>query len=168
MRIFKQVCLLLCWGIIFWGGAWKFGFLQPHIKPYLVNFIQFASFLLLFWQSYRLVDILVSRKLNVTVHRLKKKKVIWKFSLLGYSLSIYKIVFVSIVAEKYKIWLSKISLHNMIEGNKNYSCYYSGSNKIRVIDGYIILYRMALIMVGLIILKYFLPYLHMVFTDDLQ
>jgi hypothetical protein len=111
---------------------------------------------------------LVSRKLSATVHRLKKKRIIWRFRMLGFSISIYKIVFVSIIAEKYKIWLSKISLNNMIEENKNYSCYYSGFNKIRVIDGYIILYRIALILIGLIVLKYFLPYLHMVFTDDLQ
>lgn len=166
MRLFKQICLFLCWLVVFWGCAWKLGLLQLHIKPALVNVVQFISFLLIFWQSYRLLDILVARKIDVTVHHLKKKRIIRRVGLLGFSVTIYKIIFVSLIAEKHKISLSKISLNNMIEGNKNYRCYYSGSNKIRVIDGYIILYRIGLVLIGWILLRFLLPYLHLVLNDD--
>jgi hypothetical protein len=166
MRIFKQICLFLCWCIIFWGGALKLGYLQPRIKPLPVNSLQFVSFLLIFWQTYKLVDILVARKIKVTVQQLKKRRIIRRLSFLGYSVTFYKIVFVSMLDEKYRVWLSKISLNNLSEENKSYSCYYSGASKIRVIDGYIILYRIAIILAGLILLKYLVPYLHIALNDN--
>lgn len=167
MRLFKQICLFLCWFIIFWGGALKLGILQPRIKPISLNCLQFISFLLLFWQSYQLIDILIARKMTVAVYRLKKRRTLWRINLLGMSLILYKIVFISLIDEKFKIWLSKISMNNESEDNKSYVCYYAGYKKLKVIDGFLIFYRVVLILMALVVLKYLLPFLRMVMSDDL-
>lgn len=142
------------------------GVFKPHLKPLALNALQYATFLIIWWQSYLLVDIIVSRKLHVTIHRLKKRKVLSRVNLPGISLTIYKIIFISLVSEKYKIWVSKISVNSKMEDNKSFICYHARSNRIRVVDGYIILYRTLIIAAGLVVIHYLLPYLHTILTDD--
>lgn len=167
MRKFKQVCLFIAWLVIFWGGSYKLGILNPHLKPKSLNIAQFIGFALIFWQTYWLVDILVARKMHVSIYKTKKRRIMRRINLPGLNLTIYKIVFISIISEKHKIWLSKISTNSIVEENKNYICYYAGSKRIRIVDGYIILYRLGIILITMLVLKLLLPYLQMMLIEDL-
>lgn len=148
MKQFKRDILLICWFVIFSFIIYSGKLIKIDNENWLINVSQHISLLIVFFNSYHLLKVFIAKKVRVTVFRMVKKTT---FSLL-FGVNFFRIFFIAQVDDNLKIALSKFSKLQSVKIGQRIYCY-RYANKLRVIDEYVLFYRLILIIFSIFVLE---------------
>jgi hypothetical protein len=142
MKKFIKHIWQLLYFLIFFGYAYNGSLIKIDSKNWLINIIQLFLLLILFSNSFFILDMLIRRKRKITVLQVEKKREARGY---GKLFNIYRCFFIALDNNGKEIITAKLTRDNELTSGKILYAYFDVNNKLRVVDKYAILYRIVVV-----------------------
>jgi|GEM_PF-3730346 len=145
MKKFKRSLPFLLWFIIITKLAYSGLLISIDEKNWLVNLCQLLALLLIIVQSYFLIEMLVKKKVNLEVlDRIQHRK----------SIKHKRVFFLARLEDQQERILSIATSNSEFRSAMPIKGYYTFFNKkLKVIDPYVVRYRLLLLILGIMIIS---------------
>ena len=154
MKKFERHLPFLLWFIIIAKLAYSGLLISIEEKNWLINLSQLLALMLILFQSYFLIEMLIRKRVNLEVlNRIQHRK----------SIKYKRVFFLARLENQQEHILSIASSNAEIKNATFFKGYYTFFNKLKVIDPFVIRYRILLLILGIMIislsplLRHFLP-----------
>ena len=144
MNKFKRYIPILLWFIIITKLAYSGILISIDKKNWLINLCQLIALCLIILQSYFLLEMLISKKVNLeVVKQIQQRK----------STKRPRVFFVARKEDHQEHILSKVSSTAEIRIGMTFKGYYTSFNKLKVVEPYVIKYRILLLLLCIIFIS---------------
>jgi hypothetical protein len=144
MKKFKHSIPLILWFVILSKLAYSGLIIKINGKNWLINFCQLIAWLLIYIQSYALLEMLIKKKISLVVLKLIR---IQKFK------KQQRIFFLARFNGQQERILSKVSKNGKINDTVHLRGYYTFFNKLKIIDRYEIGCRLFQLAIGILVIS---------------
>jgi len=145
MKKFKRSLPFLLWFIIITQLAYSGLLISIDEKNWLINLCQLLALLLIIVQSYFLLEMLIRKKVKLEVlNRIQDRK----------STKYKRVFFLARLEDQQERILSILSPNSEFKKTMSIKGYYTFfNNKLKVIDPYVVRYRLLLLILGIMIIR---------------
>ena len=144
MKKFKQYIPLILWFVILSKLAYSGLIIKIYDKYWLITSCQMIAWLLIYIQSYALLEMLIKKKISLVVLKLIR---IRKFK------KQQRIFFLARFNGQQERIISKVSKNGEINDTAHLRAYYTFFNKLKIIDRYEIGCRLFQLSIGILVIS---------------
>lgn len=144
MKKFKRSLPFLLWFIIITEAAYRGVLISINETNWLVNLCQLIALMLIIFQSYFLIEMLIRKKVNLQVlNQIQRRK----------SPKHNRVFFLARLEHQHERIVSLASSNLEFRSDMAFKGYYTFNNKLKVIDPYVVRYRILLLILGVLIIS---------------
>ncbi len=144
MKKFKRSLPFLLWFIIITEAAYRGVLISINETNWLVNLCQLIALMLIIFQSYFLIEMLIRKKVNLQVlNQIQRRK----------STKHNRVFFLARLEHQQERIVSLASSNLEFRSDMAFKGYYTFNNKLKVIDPYVVRYRILLLILGVLIIS---------------